>query len=144
MATSTTIANIHSDIITALSNEFPEFLEIGDYEELNDAPNTPSLFINLQSFDPIADQLPDDFAVTGAFEAYIFYPVQDDILTKKALREKALEVATFVQGNFWGNPDVFSEAKFKLAEKDEFSPVYEGVNIWRVDWEQDFYIKKGD
>ena len=131
------IIDFHQIIIDALGVKFPEYEHIGDYERIEETIPTPSVYINLAEFEEVnqntGTQSPYFFADCH-FEAFICLSALEEFV-KVEIREKALKLASFINQNRFGS-QVFMPAKFKLAQPDEFNPKFDGVEVWRVEWEQ--------
>lgn len=137
MADSAQIIDYHQIIIDSIQNKFSEYIHVGDYEKLEDKPPTPSVYINLAEFEEISQNTGTNntyFFANCHFEAFICLSTFDDFVKVK-IREKALQLASFINQNRFNN-QVFMPAKFKTAMPDEFNPKFDGVEVWRVEWEQ--------
>jgi len=129
----TEIIDLHTDIINAFKNKFPDLKDVGSYEELEELPKAPSLFVNLVELSAVDEPINGFFCVDAVFEAYICFSFKGK--PKMTLRQFIAQVAKFINKNNWGNPIMFEKAKFKIAQKDMFSPKFDDLQVWRVEWE---------
>ena len=136
MANNTQIIDFHKIIIDILQDEFTDFY-IGDYEKIQEKIPIPAIFINLAEFEKvetISGTGINPFFASCHFEAFICLSTFEDS-SKVKIREEALRLSSFIDKNRFNN-QLFMPAKFKLAQPDEFNPKFDGVEVWRVEWEQ--------
>lgn len=140
MENKTGFDNLMDIILSAFKAKYPNYT-IGDYEDLNegDGINTPAMFIQLANFDGAESPIKDFFRAVCTFRVYICESFKGK--AKRRVRNTALDVASFIQGNAWDAKKTFNNARFTYASEDEFNEKITSSEVWLVEWEQQVYIK---
>lgn len=131
---------IFEAIIKGFKDKYGAEYTIGDYEDLDDGVDLPGIFIQLDSFETVGNKTPEFFRANCTFRAYICESFKGQ--AKKRVRNTALDVAFFVDGNFWGDIQTFSKGSFEYAGEDAFNEKIDAAEVWLVEWQQEIYIEK--
>lgn len=135
------ISPIMDAILAAFKKEYEaKGYYIGDYDEDDENLKPPAILIQLSGFENAESSIPGVFRANCTFCAYICESFKGN--AKARVRDTSLEVAYFVDGNFWGDLNTFTKAKFELAEEDPFNEKLDNAEIWRVEWRQEIYLEK--
>ena len=131
--------NLMDVIINAFKKRYPNYT-IGDYEDVDegDGVNVPAMFIQLANFDGAEAPIKDFFRAVCTFRVYICESYKGK--AKRRVRNAALDVARFIQGNAWDDKNTFNNARFTYASEDEFNEKITSCEVWLVEWEQQVYI----
>lgn len=135
---SQTIANLNTSIINTFKAAFNDF-EVYDYDD-GAKLTVKSILIALNDFERPENPIPDFFTISCNFSAYICIPFSSG--AKLEARQKALEVASFVDGNRWENESIFKKAKFLSAQPDTFNKKIDDAEVWQVQWTNDVKYRK--
>lgn len=132
--------NLMDKIIDAFKAKYPNYY-IGDYEDLNegDGVNLPAMFVQLANFDGAESLIKDFFRAACTFRVYVCESYKGQ--AKRKVRNAALDVAKFIQGNAWDDKNTFNNARFTYASEDEFNEKITSSEVWLIEWEQQVYIK---
>lgn len=140
MENNTGLDNLMDKIINAFKTKYPNYT-IGDYEDLDegDGVDVPAMFIQLANFDGAESPIKELFRAVCTFRVYICESYKGK--AKRRIRNTALDVAKFIQGNAWDDKKTFNNARFTYASEDEFNEKITSCEVWLVEWEQQVYIK---
>ena len=127
-------------ILNAFKEKYGKEYTIGDYEDFEDGVTLPGMFIQLVNFEQVGNRAPGIFRANCTFRVYICESFKGQ--AKKRVRDTALDVALFVDGNFWGDIQTFTKGAFEFAEEDAFNQKSDAAEIWQVEWKQEIYIEK--
>lgn len=129
--------DLMESIKNTLQEAFPEF-EVLNYDD--DAKLTvKTILVALDSFERPENPVPEFFTLSCEFSAYIFIPFALESSTE--IKQKAVELAYFIDGNNFGNSNIFKKSKFLAAEPDPFNEKTDDAEIWRVHWNTDIKQK---
>lgn len=140
MTDKTELNTLMNTIITAFQTKYAGY-SIGDYEDIDTdgGVTTPAMFIQLANFEGAQSPIKEVFRALCTFRVYICESYKGN--AKRRVRDTALDVARFVQGNAWDDKQTFNNASFTYAAEDEFNEKINSSEVWLVEWEQQVYIK---
>lgn len=136
----TLLSPIMDAIIAEFKKKYGDNYFIGDYEDVDENTELPAILIDLNNFEGIENSIPGTFRANCNFIAFVCESFKGEAKTR--VRDTSLDVAFFVDGNFWGDINTFTKAKFTIAEQEPFNEKIESAEIWRVEWQQEIYIQK--
>lgn len=137
----TNLNTIMNCIKTAFTTKYSGYT-IREYEEISgdEAGITlPALFIQLANFEKANNSFNGMFRANCTFRVYVCEGFKGE--AKRRVRDTALDVAHFIDGNNWNAADVFNNASFTYATEDDFNEKIDGAEVWLIEWEQQIFIE---
>ena len=138
MSDKTNLNPIMDAIINAFKEKYSTDYSIGDYEDIDSEISLPGIFIQMSVIEGVENRIPEFFRADCTFRAYACESFKGQ--AKRRIRDTALDIAQFVDGNYWGDIDTFTKAAFVIAEEEPFNEKIEAAEIWYVEWHQQIYI----
>lgn len=140
MIDKTVLNPITDAIISEFKEKYGDNYLVGDYEDVEDGVELPAIFIQLTNLEGVSNRISGVFRANCTFRAYVCESFKGQ--GKRRVRDTALDISAFVDGNFWGDIDTFTKGVFEYAEEDGFNEKIDSAEIWYVEWQQEIYIKK--
>lgn len=142
MANKTELNSIMDNIMECFREHYSDYT-IYDYDDIeaDDEISMPALLIQMPSFENVESPINGIFRTKHTFRVYICESYRGD--AQKRVRDTALDVAVFIDGNTWGDTNVFDLAKFVYATEDEFNEKITSSEIWYCEWEQEIFTRVG-
>lgn len=137
----TVLNPIMDKIIKCFKERYSDYT-IVDYDNVHDDEGikTPAILLQMASFEIAPNPIKELFRTRHTFRAYICESYRGK--AERRVRDVALDVAKFIDGNDWSAKDVFDNARFEYAAEDEFNEKISSCEVWYCEWEQDIFSNK--
>jgi hypothetical protein len=134
---------LFSVIEEEIRRQFPDFLSVEfDREEASAPPAAPACILEMTEAEKYQDQDPgtEQLAMTCRFEARLLIAFNQP-RAKSEVRKLALAFAAWMHLRRWGmQGQPTGPAEIIGAYRDDFSPVLDKYEAWRVEWTQEIHI----
>lgn len=133
MADAIDLGDALDEIIAALALQFPTFKTVAAEDESRKVLETPAIILQLSDLEPDPDREPHtgQFPVLARFEARVVLGHRTPQVRREVVKA-AGAIATFVHNNRFGI--AWGAAEVGAVEPDEFSPIVDAFDIWRIEW----------
>lgn len=126
---------MHDAIVSSIATAFPTFITVEAYREDRTLLQGPACLIELVDMEPSAEEDPgtEQLAALTRWEARIIIGMRTPD-AKRAAPKLAAALALHIRRQRWALP--VTPAEVTSIEPDDFSPVLDQYEVWRVDWQQ--------
>jgi len=126
---------MHDAIVASITAAFPIFVAVEAYREDRKEMPAPCCLIELVDMEPSEEEDPgtEQLAVMTRWEARIILGFREPDV-KRAAPKLAAALALHIRRQRWALP--VAAAEVTAIEPDNFSPVLDRYEVWRVDWQQ--------
>lgn len=143
------LESLEAAIIARLTANFPDVKTIiFDYDRQAKIPELPAILLELTQAEPDEDTGTGQLHLVGRFEARCLIGALTTGHGHKA-RKLSLNLARYIYQTRWGEKQTdqsesevqpVTPAQVIGCYPDDFDPRFDQLDVWRVDWEQSFYV----